>query len=516
MRRQCDEIWILDLGGEGRGTHQSDNVIDILTPNAITVAIRDREVKPDMPARVHYTRVEGTREEKLSVLDGVNSFSEFNWGKCPDGWQAPFRPPGVGSYFAHPSLKDLFPWQQSGVKAGRTWVIAPEAETLTNRWTNLLRAGRDERKSLFKDSPTGKKAHNSPTQLPPSDKRLKPITDLEPEHPTPAIIRFAYRSFDRQYLYRDARMLDRPGPALWRAHSEKQVYVTSMFTQALATGPALTSSALIPDLDHFRGSYGSKAVIPLYRNSLASQANILPGLLELLNSAYKNEVTSEDFLAYVYGILAQPAFTSLFSKELESLDLRVPITCDAELFERVRSIGAHLLWVHTYGERFIPKGKPRGQIPRGKARCTVAVPGDEMGYPEVFNYNDQTATLHVGNGEFAPVAPELFAFEVSGLKVLQRWLNYRMKKGYGRKSSPLNDIRPRRWTSEFNTELLQLLWVLEETLETYPEQAQLLDEVIVGDCFYEEDMPEVPEEMCEPPKWQVTVGLFDAGLLDAE
>ena len=40
MRRLCDEIWVLDLGGEGRGTRKSDNVFAIQTPVAIAVAFR--------------------------------------------------------------------------------------------------------------------------------------------------------------------------------------------------------------------------------------------------------------------------------------------------------------------------------------------------------------------------------------------------------------------------------------------------------------------------------------------
>lgn len=60
MRRQCDEIWILDLGGEGRGTRKSDNVFAIQTPVAIAIAVRTDTVHPKQPARVHYTRIEGT------------------------------------------------------------------------------------------------------------------------------------------------------------------------------------------------------------------------------------------------------------------------------------------------------------------------------------------------------------------------------------------------------------------------------------------------------------------------
>ena len=507
MRRQCDEIWILDLGGEGRGTRRSENIFAIQTPVAIAVAFRAPEAKTDTPARVHYARVDGTRQEKLAALDSITAFSTVDWQECPEDWLSPFRPEGEGDYFAYPLLTDLMPWQQSGVMAGRTWVVAHEEEVLMTRWRRLLQAAREDRKILFKDSSTGRKAHEAAIQLPPSDVKLSPISNLETGHPAPDLVRFTNRSLDRQYLFGDARLLDRPGPGLWRARGDKQVYLTSVFSQPLGIGPALIASALVPDKHHFSGR-GAKDVLPLYRTANASQANILPGLLEMLDVAYQRAVTPEDFLAYVYGVLAQPAFTARFTKELETRALHVPITRDAALFERVRAVGAHLLWLHTYGERFVPKGRPRGQISRGAARCTVAVPGDADGYPEKFTYSAETGTLHLGDGEFAPVAPDVYTFEVSGLKVVQSWLKYRMKKGAGRRSSSLDKIRPTRWTSQFTTELLELLWVLEATLAAYPEQARLLQEVVAGDCFQADELPEVPEEMRKPPPRALKRGLF--------
>jgi hypothetical protein len=169
-------------------------------------------------------------------------------------------------------------------------------------------------------------------------------------------------------------------------------------------------------------------------------------------------------------------------------------------------IGAKLLWLHTYGERYVPDGRKSGQVPSGAARCTKAVPGDADGYPETFEYHDATRTLRVGSGEFAPVAPELFAFEVSGLKVVQSWLKYRMKRGAGKKSSPLDDIRPERWTSQFTTELLELLWVLEATIDGYPAQAALFDAIIASDCFGAGELPAVPDRMRTPQKPKATTG----------
>lgn len=500
LRRQCDDIWILDLGGEGRGTRKSDNVFAIRTPVAIAVAVREKDANVDTPATVRYARIEGTRAQKLAALDAISGFSTVSWQGCPTAWQAPFRPAGRGVYFDWPLLTDLMPWQQSGIKAGRTWVISPEQETLRARWHALLQSDLEERKGLFKDSPTGRKAKDSVTQLPPSNVQLSPVNSLKEGDPAPDITRFSFRSLDRQYIFCDARMLDRPGPSLWEVHDERQVYVTSLLTTSpLGGGSALMACSTIPDLHHFRGSYGAKDTIPLYRAADASQTNVLPGLLDMLGSAFERAVNPEDFLAYVYGVLAQPAFTERFSAELETRDLRVPLTKDAALFEQIRAIGARLLWLHTYGERLVPDDRHRGQVPSGTARCVQAVPGDVERYPDRFSYAAATHTLHVGDGVFAPVRPDIFEFEVSGLKVVQSWLKYRMRRGAGRKSSPLDDIRPAQWTSDFTTELLELLWVLEATVALFPEQERLLNAVLENAWFRADDLPSVPNDLRAAP-----------------
>ncbi len=518
MRRQCDEIWILDLGGEGRGTRKSDNVFAIQTPVAIGVAVRSKKAKKEKPGNVHYARIEGTRDGKLAELDAIRGFSKVKWQDCPNDWQATFRPAGKGDYFDWALLTDLMPWQHSGAQVKRTWPICSDGEILKHRWRALL--GAQDQAGAFKET-RDRKINSKCSSLLEADETAKPIEQLSRNAPAPRVERYAYRSFDRQWVFGDSRLGDYLRPDLWRAHSERQMYLTSLLNHPLGQGPAATACALIPDLHHFRGSYGAKDTVPLYRTADGSEANILPGLLELLSSTYykRKKVTPEDFLAYVYGTLAQPAFTTRYAKELETRELRVPITKDAALFEKVRDAGARLLWLHTYGERFVPKGKKRGQVPRGAAKCTKAVPGHADSYPEAFEYNDPTRTLHVGEGEFAPVGPEVFTFEVSGLKVVQSWLKYRMKKGAGRKSSPLDDIRPERWTSQFTTELLELLWVLEATVVGYPEQAKLLKAVVAGECFKADELPEVSEkemkELRKPPATRPAGGdLFD-GLDDS-
>ncbi|MEX2306488.1 MAG: type ISP restriction/modification enzyme [Pirellulales bacterium] len=297
----------------------------------------------------------------------------------------------------------------------------------------------------------------------------------EPRQPQ-RIERYSYRSFDRQYILADNRLGDFLRPTLWEAHSNSQVYLSSLLTKPLGTRPALTACAQLPDLDYFSGRR-AKDVIPFFRDAAGKEPNILPGILESLAKSYRRKVSAEDFLAYVYGILAHPAFTERYADELTSRELRVPITTDASFFIQARDVGAKLLWLHTYGERFVSKDRPRGQLPKGKARSTKPVSGSKDQYPADYRYDEETKTLTVGDGAFSPVDPDVYNFEVSGLKVVQSWLGYRMKKPKGKKSSPLDEILPEKWTGDFTTELLELLWILEATIELYPIQAKLLSEV---------------------------------------
>ena len=116
-------------------------------------------------------------------------------------------------------------------------------------------------------------------------------------------------------------------------------------------------------------------------------------------------------------------------------------------------------------------------MPKGDATTLKGVPTDQAGYPNKYSYDKTTKLISVGAGRFGPVAPEIWEFEVSGLKVVQSWLGYRMKDRKGKKSSPLDDIRPESWTAGMGDEFLELLWVLEATLDMEPELEKLLDKV---------------------------------------
>ena len=138
------------LYGEGRAARRDENIFAIQTPVAIAIALKDKITHTDTLAKVHYTLIEGTREDKLSKLNAINNFSQINWQECPNEWQAPFIPAGEGLYFSWPLLTDLTPWQHSGVQLKRTWPISFDRETLKRRWHELMNT--DDRGKAFKES----------------------------------------------------------------------------------------------------------------------------------------------------------------------------------------------------------------------------------------------------------------------------------------------------------------------------------------------------------------------------
>ena len=509
MREVFDELWIIDLEGDGIGTRKTENVFAIRTPVAIAIGVRDGPPKPDTPAIVWKTKLAGSEQEKLAALDTAESFGNFQWRECSSESDSPFYASGTGAYFDWPAVTDVFPWHHSGSQLKRTWPVGETREVLAKRWQSLVQAGKNRRPVLFKETRDRKVGGNYPV-LSDGEARNRPITMVQDPSDVPAIAAYAYRSFDRHWVIADSRVGDFMRPELWRAHGEKQVYITSLLTEVLGHGPAAVAAAEIPDLHHFRGSFGGKHVIPLWRDPNATQANVTEGVLETICTGHGNVVSAERLFAYAYGVLIQPEYVERFWEEIELPPPRLPITKDSVLFQRMANHGARLLYLHTYGARFAGPDDD-SSVPQGTARCAKEVPYDK--YPAGSSYDQQEHILRVGDGEFAPVKPDVWNYSVSGLQIVKSWLDRRKMKRSGRQSSPLDEIRPERW--DFTEELLELLWVIEATLDLQPEGTMLLAEVCASELFSHDELPSPSDEERLPPRNVAGVG-EQLGLLAQE
>lgn len=490
MRRLCDEVWVIDLGGEGRGTRKEVNVFAIQTPVAIAIAARHGKPDWDTPATVHYVRLTGDRDEKLARLSSIRSLKDLDWLEGRSGWSEPFRPVGGEAWERWPKVTDLFPWQIPGLKAGRTWPIAPLKSLLEQRW-KLLAAARTpaERNRAFVNPRFGRTTETMvDTDTLPKPASGKVIAKLKPTDPAPEVVRYSFRSFDRQWVIADPRVLALQRPPLWFAHSDEQTYMVGFFTGIVGEGPAVTAAACIPDLHYFRGSFGGKDVIPLYRTAQGAP-NVTHGLVEAVKEQVGVNLSAEDVFAYAYALLSAPSYATRFWDELEQPGPRLPITRDAALFAKVRDTGYRALHLHTLGERFADIKHERATA-KGKAKLTEGFPAGEV--PDEVFYHADIETLCIGTAVIAPVSEAIWQFSVSGLPVLGSWLAWRLQNVPGRarsSESPLDQLRPASWPHEYTVELLELLWALERTVELHQEQTALLELVCSSETVSGADLP---------------------------
>ncbi len=495
LRRDADEIFVVDCSPEGHQPAISTRIFQgVQQPVCIVMALRRSAAKSETPAIVHFRSLsEGSRQAKFQELVALTLDDEA-WTEAPNEWRAPFLPAGAAEWVGYPALEDLFEYNGSGVMTGRTWVIAPDADTLRNRWQRLTSEPDEATKAtLFhphlRDGKPGDKH---------VDKAVKEQLSSSTGHHTFSVAkdaggviepsRLSFRSFDRQWIIPDARLLNQPNPRLWKTASAKQVYLTALLAHSPSSGPGLTVAGLIPDLHHYKGSFGGR-VLPLWADPTATVPNMPAALLSELSTTYGRPVTGPDLFAYIAAIAASPAYTERFRSHLKQPGLRIPITAECASFDEAVELGREVVWLHTFGERFA-EGRPSGPPRVDKGEPTIpsggTLPSTLAAMPHELDYDAALRRLKIGTGYVANVSPEVWAYEVSGKNVIRQWWSYRRKDrskppmGDKRPPSKLSQIQPTAWLAEYTTELLAVLRVLTRLVALEPRQADLLGRIVDG------------------------------------
>jgi hypothetical protein len=513
LRQTTDEGWIIDLSPEGFEPPVQTRIFPrVRQPICIAIFARCGPPTPTTAARVRYTSLSGSQQQKFSQLTAL-SLEGREWEECDNGWEDPFQPsdPIWNSY---PKLDDLFPRQTTGVNANRNWVWAPDRETLRLRWSELIHATPKDKRELFKETDY-RSIHRQVPAVPGIPSGLRPIAEETNDEPT--ITRAAFHSFDRQFLVLDHRVIDRPREELWLSQGSDQVYMSEPPGYLLSGGPAITFAALVPYVHHFMAHDGGR-VIPLYLDPAGHRPNMAPGLPQMISELIKSTVTEKDLLAYVAAIVAHPAYTVTFQHKLIVPGIRVPITAEASLWREAIEIGREVLWLHTYGERYVdpesgrPKMSPRVAAQDGP-RYIQPIPADEDNMPNNVYYEVSAKSIIVeleksdgSQGRIEGVEPAVWNYKIGDRRVIDKWFSYRLREPRRKKrTSKLDSVNPTRWTAQFDDELLDLLHVLHRCVELESRQAELLDrvragiQVTVSDLHRAEVFP-VPDATRKPPQ----------------
>lgn len=497
LRRVCNEVWVIDCSPEGHQPEVATRIFQgVQQPVCIVLASRSVSGDKEKPAAVRWRALPlGPRQVKFDALRKIR-LADDSWVECASEARAPFLPAATSAWTDLPPLEDFFLYNGSGVMPGRTWVIAPDADSLQRRWERLVKAPVTDKEKLFhphmRGGKLGDKHSHKVVKAPLAGFPVNSKAVAAESGAGLAPVRYGYRSFDRQWIIPDARLINQPNPQLWTIRSNRQAFITALAGKAPTAGPALTVSALIPDLDHYKGSFGGRA-FPLWADAAATMPNLRPALLAYLSATYGAPVGAEDLFAYIAALAAHPAYVERFATDLATPGLRIPLTADAATFAVASALGRQVIWLHTYGERMsdlaqgrpaAPPRLPTGQRPQVPLAGTI--PSTPEGMPNSIGYDASKQRLLVGSGWVEQVPQEVWQYEVSGKQVLKQWFSYRAKSrerpiiGDRRPPSPLGNIQPEAWLAEYTTELLDLLNVLGLLVKLEPEQAAMLDRVCAG------------------------------------
>jgi hypothetical protein len=506
LRRTCDDIWVIDCSPEGFQPKVSTRIFEAVKhPVCIVLASRSANNDPAVAAKVRFLTLPlGHRADKFEALAKLR-LETTEWEDCPNEWRAPFLIESSGAWATYPKLEELFNYNGSGVMPGRTWIIAPDVTSLEQRWRKLISATEDAKEALFQPHMrAGKVGDKHSKKIVPhalagyeastisvADEKVTDRQKLEDVKPLPPL-RYGFRSFDRQWIIPDSRLINQPNPTLWGFRSDAQVHLTAFTEESPSGGPPITFTGLIPDLHHYKGSFGGR-VFPLWRDSNASEPNFPPRLLPFLSERYDRIVTAEDFLAYIAATAAHSTFTARFQDDLSTPGLRIPITADADTFAETAELGRTVIWLHTFGERMTdpahgrPAQPPRlPEAKRPRIPAEGAIPATEKEMPDSIGYNAAKRRLLIGSGYIENVEPAVWRYEVSGKQVLLQWFSYRKKNrerpiiGDRRPPSKLEEERPDHWLAEYTSELISVLNVLGWLVELEPQQAAVLEKICAG------------------------------------
>lgn len=436
IRRGATEVYVLDLGGDGRGAHGAKsfaggdaNVFSIRTGVAIVWAVFGEA--QGRSAQVHYRRLYGSKAAKLAELAhpfDPTLFEPVN-GSDTDGflpllWSQPMvgASPLLAELFSDPpalgmqSARDTSRVSPVGTLPEEVYAEQTVATGTRKLGTEVRRVGRlaewaalrsmAERQTAWTTEQTRRSKQDAP------EPRTLDVSKLR---------RFCYRPLDYRWVYDDPRWIDWYRPEMHEVFRSGAVPTIVTIEREHGAGPACLVTEGLMD-QHSFNNRGSRGVFHLWHpaaGSHASEGRVLVGgkrigysrrLLGWLSDIGRPDAYEEAF-HYLVALLHAPAYTERNWRALEVEGLRVPLSTDPELFDEAANQG------RLVSEAWLLRA------PRAPG---LAWGGDERQGGALGKVRWEAGTLAFENGrQVTGVTSEAWAFQVSGYKVLPRWFEAR-------------------------------------------------------------------------------------------
>jgi predicted helicase len=471
--RDGNHVWVIDLGGDLKNNVPGDENVfsQITTATSICIVCKAPHLGK---GQLRFKSLSGSRQSKFEWLNNGALFND-DWTILNIAPEDPITESKSSEWQDFIALGDLMPFQANGIHQQRTWVNDPSKKVLKERWEKLANARVASRGELMKE--TRSRKINATGKDLETNELLGPLNRGLNQEPV-SMVRYSFRTLDRQWLLADSRVIDMPSPELWQVRGPRQIFFNELHSHPVGFGPSLSISAYIPNLDHFHGRGGR--VLPVFRDKKNAEWNLLPGLLEVLNQQLARPINEATLISYVAGLIAFPGFSSRFTDDLREGGVRIPITIQNDVLKDVADLGSTAIELFTYCEKTLNREKVRSFVRLKNGPHVVGTRATPREMPDSAFYDSDSETLHLGDLVIGGVPENVWNYQVSGMPVVKKWVGYRKAKPSTKWSSPLNEIITEIWPKAWTEELLDLLHVITQLRSLESEHVSLLDKVLSG------------------------------------
>lgn len=440
LTKSFNEIRILDLHGNSLKKEKcpdgskDENVFDIQQGVAIGLFLKKKGDK--QKTRVLHSEVWGLRDRKYEWLS-ARDIQKTKWqALSPKSEFYLFIPRDeelLAKYEKYPKITDIFSLNSVGIVTARdnlTIKWSPEEV-----WQTVLNFSKMDKELARQAYNLGKDARDWKVEL-----AQKDLMDSGPNREK--ILPILYRPFDVRFTYYTGKsrgFICMPRPAVMRHMMQDNL---GLITHKREELDIEWSHAIITNAISEHGLLSSKTTsyhFPLYlykenpENPLKKRKshenltlifdpeakyeiknrkpNIEPEIFDKLIFVYKNKLTPEDILYYIYSIFYSNIYRRKYVEFLKIDFPRIPFTADENLFKKIAVLGKKLVDLHLLKSQELdpPLAKFQGK-------------GDHK--VDKVRYTDDRVYINTGQ-YFEGIPSEVWEFKIGGYQVCDKWLKDR-------------------------------------------------------------------------------------------
>ena len=397
LMRAFDKIYILDLHGNTRKKEvapdgsKDENVFDIMQGVSINIFCKN-DTPTKEPCKVYHYDLYGNRESKYNFLNS-HSLTEIDWKELQ--LQKPY-------YFFVTKDFSVQEDYEKGFKVD---------DLMT---TNCIGVATGNDNYLISIS---------------KEKLYSTIPDANPA----VIMNYAYRPFDKRYIYYDTKLVQRAREQVMKNMKKENISLLCTSQNRQLSTMYFSVSQDISDRHYLDSSSDSMSVFPLYiyKENMGQEERIVNFNKELYDkiakglnyipcyddsilvdpiSEYNGVLYPQALFDYIYAVLHSPSYRERY-KEFLKIDFpRIPYPTDWEKFRDLAELGEELRQLHLMED--LPS----------KTGVNFPVAGSL----QVDCYRWQDNRVYINAEQYFEGVPEsAWNFFIGGYQPAQKWLKDR-------------------------------------------------------------------------------------------